>query len=408
MKFLITNMEGFKNKGFEAVTKVIINEIKNRFPSAEFTIFSDDPEYDSLWISSGSFVKFLPTPSTQPNFIKQIDHFFKKKDTLNSLNENGENSFRTADIVITIGGDIFCLGHRYLKINLRQLEPAIKLKKKIMLIAHSIGPFKLEREAWTFKKYAKNFSMITLRESLSFKYLQKMNIPKVILQLTADPAFLLPAIDKELIQKLFLSYKLSREKVMVGVCVNQGMHTYRYSKISYDYHLDVLIKFIRYLLARQDVHIMLIPHAAERYIKKDDTMLCEQIHRALNFTDNITSISLNHSAEEIKGLIGCCELLISERMHAAIAGLSQNIPTLVIGHNVKNEGILNDIYGVNEVNNFLINVNKIDESILIKNFENIFSKKENVKKFLERAIPAIKGKARDNFSLVENLIKDIN
>lgn len=51
------------------------------------------------------------------------------------------------------------------------------------------------------------------------------------------------------------------------------------------------------------------------------------------------------SAGDYKAIISRCDLVVAERMHAAIAGLSTGVPTLLIGYSIKAEGILTDLLG---------------------------------------------------------------
>ena len=62
MNFLITNMTGYRNKGCEASTKAIINEITELQESAKFKIFTEDLDYDAFWASESKNVSFLTTP----------------------------------------------------------------------------------------------------------------------------------------------------------------------------------------------------------------------------------------------------------------------------------------------------------------------------------------------------------
>ena len=62
MNFLITNTGSFKNKGCEATTKAIINEITKLQNESESKIFTGDPEYDVLWTPESGNVSFLTIP----------------------------------------------------------------------------------------------------------------------------------------------------------------------------------------------------------------------------------------------------------------------------------------------------------------------------------------------------------
>lgn len=59
MNFLITNMTGFRNKGCEATTKAIVNEIVKLQDGAKFKIFTEDLDYDTLWTPKYKTARYL-------------------------------------------------------------------------------------------------------------------------------------------------------------------------------------------------------------------------------------------------------------------------------------------------------------------------------------------------------------
>ena len=84
--------------------------------------------------------------------------------------------------------------------------------------------------------------------------------------------------------------------------------------------------------------IILVGHSIgpfEKSVINDDRIICELLYRRLGFAENVTVISVTHSAEEIRALVSRLDLMIAERMHAAIASLSQNVLTFVMGYSVK-------------------------------------------------------------------------
>ena len=350
MNFLITNMTGFKNKGCEATTKAIVNEILKLQNNVEFKIFTEDLDYDVLWTPENRNVSFLVNPFRKQYLSRGLSfsprwwqYRLVGKLGLSLVIKKGMEAFRWTDAVLSTGGDIFSSTYRDLRIHLNQIQAAASFKKPIILVGHSIGPFEKEREHEAFTKTMRYVQLITARESLSLKYLEHMKLKSTKIQLTAEPAFCLKP-DTEKIERIWRTYDIPSEKTLVGVAPSQAIA--HYSKIPYDNHFKALQKLIQFLTKKLGCHVILIPHVHEKSVEYDDRVICELLYRKLGFPENVTAISLTHSAEEIRGIAGRLDLMVAERMHAAIASLSENVPTFVVGYSVKAKGILGDIFGL--------------------------------------------------------------
>jgi colanic acid/amylovoran biosynthesis protein len=96
--------------------------------------------------------------------------------------------------------------------------------------------------------------------------------------------------------------------------------------------------------------------------------------------------------------------MIAERMHVAIASLSQNIPTFAIGYSLKAKGILGDIYGFNNLDDYLISVKNLNGKMLQERVNNIINNRKKVTQHLSKVMPSIKEKAKRNFTLTFDVL----
>lgn len=365
--FLITNMTGFRNKGCEAATKAIINEITKLLNNVEFKVLTEDPVYDALWAPKAKNVSFLLNPFTKRYFFRDLvlslrwSWLWRLNGQLQIV--KSMVPFQQPGVVLSTGGDIFSSTYGDLPKHLIQLQAAKTLGKFIILLGHSIGPFENHSQYKAFVKTVRQAQLVTVRESLSLKYLENMKLENVRIELTADPAFCLEP-DMRSVDKVFKIYDIPEGKILVGLAPSQGI--VYYSRTSYQSHFNALRKLIVFLTEKLGCHVMLIPHVHDTTVENDDRVLCEMLYRMLGFPKNVTMLSLTHSAEEIRAIVGRLDFMIAERMHAAIAGLSQNVPTFVIGYSVKAEGILGDIFGFDSLENYMISVKKW----IIKNWRN--------------------------------------
>ena len=401
-------MTGFRNKGCEALTKAIVNEVTVLQKNAEFKILTEDIDYDALWTSENKNVSFLKTPFLKKYFFRKLPFISDlwKYQLIGKLYNSrlitkSLQAFQQSNAVLSTGGDIFSSTYGSLARHLAPLKLAASLAKPIFLVGHSIGPFENQSEYNAFSKTMKYVQLITVRESLSLRYLEDMKLKDTRIELTADPAFCLEP-KMEQVENIFRSYNIPRGKTLVGVAPSQGISYF--SGIPYKNHLNDLLELLKFLI-ELNCHVVLLPHVHLSSVFHDDRIICERLYRKLGFPEKVTVISLTHSAEEIRAMVSKFDLMIAERMHAAIASLSQNVPTFVVGYSVKAEGILGDIFGFDSLEDYMISVKKMEAEKLKECAMNLLDRRCEVAKHLSKVIPYIKEKARRNFTLIMDILE---
>jgi colanic acid/amylovoran biosynthesis protein len=401
MNFFILGSH-YRNKGNEAIVKSIINGIVELQGKTHFNVLSGDPDYDALCTVENEPVSFLADPFRKVylgplSFLPSCwDYRLIGRLHISSAIRKCVEAFKQSDAVLSTGGDIFSSTYGDLLTYLVELKIAASFGKPTVLLGHSIGPFKTRADYKAFAKTMAQVQLITARESITLKYLEDMKLKNTRIELTAEPAFCLEP-DMKRIEKICAIYKIPREKPLVGIAPSQGITSY--SRTSYENHFHVLQQLILFLTQSLNCHVVLIPHVHETSTLYDDRIICNLLYRKAGFPENVSVVSLTHSAEEIRALAGKLDLMVAERFHAAIASLSQNVPTLAIGYSIKSEGILGDIFGFDSLKDYLISVEEIDEAILKERAKNLFDRRKEVAIVLSKVMPRIKEKSRRNFTL---------
>jgi polysaccharide pyruvyl transferase WcaK-like protein len=96
---------------------------------------------------------------------------------------------------------------------------------------------------------------------------------------------------------------------------------------------------IDHIINTLNVDILIIPHIYHEGIYNDSDTAQEIRHLAKN-QDRVNVIQNVYTSEELKGIIGICDMYISSRMHAAIAAISQCVPTILIPVGNRHHGIM--------------------------------------------------------------------
>jgi colanic acid/amylovoran biosynthesis protein len=313
---------------------------------------------------------------------------------------------READLVIASGGDMFGseYGPESLDLNLGVLRLATSLGRPVVFLGHSIGPFRTKDELAAWARVAAQCPLITLREGLSYDYVRaNSSLPQTKVAKTADVAFLLrPA---ETGEKLFEALGLDPQRPTVACAISQGIS--RYAEVDAASHRRAWHACIEHFAVALGLQVLLVPHVQDRYPGNDDAILGTGLLRGVSAGARVRTrlAAGDFSAAEYKALISRCELVIAERMHAAIAGLSSGVATLAVGYSVKARGILLDILGPQMVEDgLLMPVESFAEATsVVKQVERVFGDRHRIAAELLQRLPGVQEAARANFDLLHEV-----
>ena len=223
------------------------------------------------------------------------------------------------------------------------------LGKKTAMIAGSPGPLATRNIAMA-KTVFDDFGLVTNREAVSRELLQDQAFRLDHVVDLACPAFLFePGIDSEenLVEPLELS---SNDRNVGFVLCGWNFETGPFDKWPrQDSDYAVFAELIENIVNQFDVNVCLMSHSngftlpAPPFQLKHgrDYPICKQLERVVkdrgNIGDKVTCVDRVLSAWETKSFIGKFDMFISGRVHAAVAALSQMVPTVIIdyGHEPK-------------------------------------------------------------------------
>ena len=100
--------------------------------------------------------------------------------------------------------------------------------------------------------------------------------------------------------------------------------------IGYKKSVKEIARFLDRLVEEYNSTIVFIPHSIEPYRHRDDRIVAKDISNTMLNKHKTRVITSEYTPEELKGLIGQLDLLISCRVHAAINALSMGVPSCVI------------------------------------------------------------------------------
>lgn len=401
VKILVTGAYCVLNRGDAALRLGGLPSLKKFIPNAEFTIMTPFPEIDSKIYKDWNVVRAIDSPSKAVSvtircciwkiFYEYLGFKYRFIDRLIDTDEI--DRYIRSDIIIDISGDSISevTGFQGTIYHFLHIWLALTLNKPTIVYAQSVGPFKFTKPL--AKNLLNKVDMITLRGKTSYDYLQKIGIYKPLIYLTADLAFLMEPSPVEEIDKIFLDHKIEGE-YFVGLSVSHKMAT---EYVSYSKYIELMAKITDYIIDELHAIVIFIPHVTGPK-KDDDRIVADDIYKIVNNKDQVRLIRNDYTPQEMKGIIGKCDLFIGARMHACIGALSMGIPTINISYHHKS----NDIMAMFGYEKNILSSQDLNLGNLIPLIDETWLYKKEVKMQLLSMIDTIKKQAILNAEYVRN------
>jgi len=330
------------------------------------------------------FLKLIPFHKIKQSIISK-DHYLK--------------TIKDSDIVAAISGgdsfsDIYGL-QRFIYISLPQLL-AIFLKKTIVLLPQTIGPFK-NKIVRIIAKYILNKSKSVYMRDLTNKDMLERLMDNQLnerkFRFCYDVAFVLEPKkpNSGIVGKIEMQRDASKEWVGINISglLSMGGYTKKNMfSLKIDYN-ELIRTIICTYLEKENVNVIVIPH-----VFGDKENVESDVHAGILFyeeykdkyQDKLFNIEEKYDQNEIKYIIGMCDFFIGSRMHACIAALSQGVPTAAIAYSDKFYGVMSSI----DFAELVSDPRTMNISEIMLRIDSIFRNRKEIKIRLQKMLPGIK------------------
>ena len=368
-KIFLYNHGGSENHGCEALVRTVCELFKEE----DIILYSEMPQQDLHYgIQQFADVKSAKNAYSKlsPSFIKAY-YSLKKKNDYFSIDilpyRKTIKEFRTGDIEISVGGDIYCYDDYPKYIQLHQI--ICQRGCKTILLGCSLNE-KLFNDP-KFVEDMKSYDYISARESLTYELLKKAGLKSI--GLSPDSAFTLPKEEVQLPSNFI-------ENNTVGINVSPlVMEREQEDNVLLDNYRNL----IAYILNKTDYAVALIPHVI--WSGNDDRSILNKLYDEFKKSERIAVIQ-DCNCMQLKGYIAKCRFFVGARTHATIAAYSTEVPTLVVGYSIKSRGIAKDIFGREE--NYVIPIEQIkEENKLTQAFIWLQENENYIKEHLKKRMP---------------------
>lgn len=412
-RILITDNYCSYNQGDSAILDSMIFALKKLNPNAKFTVLSHFPEvarkrnhvtaYNPIIRSETPIVYLTILQILLSAIVLRIS----KKEKIWFLKPSIKEIMQVyvqADIVISCGGGfINDFYKRDLNGRLFGFLIAKILGKPVMLFAQSIGPFNTKKYRLLSKFVLNRVDLITLRDSISKKILDDLDVRKPVIYVTRDIAFTFPAITNNDVKNVVKQESLDKlSGPLFGFSVRQWKHVkFGTPDQMYEHYKKVISKVADELIKRYNGNIIFIPMAlGEGGYGHDDRRVAAEIINLMKYKKQARIIEKAYSPSEIKSIISSMDLFIGTRMHSLIFAISTGVPIVAIEYEFKTRGLMQEL----QLENLLLTYEDINSKELLKKIKYAIDHQKQISNILEKNTKKFKAQAMVNAKLATKLI----
>lgn len=252
------------------------------------------------------------------------------------------------EYIINVSGDMWGdnaehVGHDRFLVDCLKMKTAQVLNKKTILYAVTPGPFYTSKNIEFVKEVFSGFQLVVIRERVSYTNLQKWGFSVDNVVWAPCPSYLFEKNDKyksKWTEKIEMSQ--NKQRKVIGLTFggfNMPVGPYDMWPRNEEQY-DVFISLVEYIVKELDSDIIIFSHTNGfelppkfKLINGRDFVILNEFYNLVvkrypNFKKNITIIDEPLLPCDIKTVIGMLDILVTGRVHASVASISQCIPTV--------------------------------------------------------------------------------
>lgn len=312
-------------------------------------------------------------------------------------------AYMSADVIVDLSGDSLSDQNCYSIFPLLSILIGILLRKRIVIFSQSIGRF--YKATTPLARFCLNrANLIVARENETLKYLRKIGVNNPQTYLAAEIAFLLKAAAPERVQEILLKEGINiTEKASPLIGIGPSALEYKALKSKKGSYIALMAKIADYLVEKKNAQVVMIAHVITppEYGLHDDRYIGRKIRQTAKNRNRINLIKDDYSPEELKGIIGACELFIGGRMHSNIASTSMHVPTIALGWSHKYRGIMTML----EQEKYVCAIETTTFEELISKINDALQNRNEIKKKLALKVTEAERSAFQSSRLVAQLVE---
>ncbi len=392
------------NKGAAAMLESSIHTLSERNNNLKFTLLSMYPAEDRQQNTYKNLKIIDARPLQLGVGINSLALLYRVAPFLrNTLYGKSEaiRALADADVLLDQGGITFVDGReKFLLYNIASILPAINMKVPVVKCAQALGTFNNPINKAMSKLFLPKVRTIVSRGDITQSHLDDIGLDNTIEG--ADYAFLLPnnKADHDAALEKHSHYIPEGEAQLVGVAPSVVMKKkVDASGLSY---VEEMVKFIKFL-ERRGYRVLIVPHSVRTGTDKahnNDLPLCNEIYEQVK-SKSVGMIDKELSSQDLRYLIGECDLFLASRFHAMVSSLAMGVPTLVLGWSHKYKEVL-DMFGLEK---WAFGHAQLNERYLQKRFDELVAEADQVRIAINENLPKVKKRSEKQVDAIMKVLE---
>ncbi|MES9814722.1 MAG: polysaccharide pyruvyl transferase family protein [Candidatus Thiodiazotropha sp.] len=404
------------NRGAEAMLTTTIGRIRDRYPEANFNIYTYYPKRDRELINDprikvySADPLYLVTVLLPCSLLLMLLNGLRLK-VMARLTPESVRSLGSSDVLIDLAGVAFIDGReKFLPYNVLTLVPALLLDTPVVKFSQAAGPFNNPLNHFLARHTLSRIDQIFARGATTHQHLQSLSLDTCYVEPVADVAFLHRPQDMISVesrpQLAALSNRLQREdRELIGICPSSVLAAMpQRQDNSYHHQIATLC---RQLLA-QGYAILLYPNATRKdemsRLRNNDLPVIRDIINQLDGDNHesapIYYVDFDVNTPGIKQLMSYCRLVMVSRFHAMIAALASGQPVIVLGWSHKYQEVM-DFFGLGDL---VFDFSQLNSELMLETIRHTLHNEPSIHQKIKQQQKHAKASAYKQFAYLFNLL----
>lgn len=406
------------NKGDAAIIISTIQRLKALYPGCrvnlQSTYSSDDQNFHTQHLELSKYVEniytclfpqlFLKrgeeylydTKSKQYSLIKfslrNLVNYFSvrlfKRLLISTTEERASlQAMKDADLIISKGGSFLC-SHGNLREDIslfRLMHPflvAKALKKKVIVLGQSLGPFDSKLSKFIFNVLKNNVDRYYIRERRTLELLDScgISIEKNRLGFCPDVAFYFDSSRGQLL------VDKSANEILVGITIVDFAFDSIDKKNNY---IESIRLVVNTYSQHEGIRFVVFPQVIDTHPEfgTADIRLAREIVQGLERKDKITILDGNYESIDLANTYKKMDVFIATRLHSSIFAMASSVPALNISyHGTKSEGTF-EVLGLQSL---VVRITEIKPEEFLERFNYVFQNRDSIRASISEKMVTVK------------------
>ncbi len=401
MRYTIIGSALSGNKGAAAMLESAVQQIGRRDPSARFVLLSMYPRSDAAQNPYPSMSVLDASPLRLGLLLNPAAVLHRLLPPLRRRIEAAVPEIRalaTADVLLDQGGITFVDGRgKFLIYNVASILPAVIMGTPVMKCAQALGPFRSVLNRAAARALLPRMAAIVSRGAVTHEHLERLGLRNV--HRGADLAFTLEITPKD---EAVADLPFFDGGDVVGFAPSVVLRRAA-DAAGEDYvgQVAAMIDHVTQVLGRP---ALLLAHSARAHTTKthnNDLPLCREIYARLAAPEKVHFPDAELGSQELRALIGRCDVFVASRFHAMVSSLAMGVPTLVLGWSHKYREVL-DMFGLAE---WAVPHEDVTIDLFVRRLDDLLAARADLRATIAEALPGVTGTALEQVELIAEVAR---